>query len=165
MIINLRPMFFLTMSWNTTCGWQLGFTQYVSCAIVYANDHKSETHVLSDYVLKYNLRMVTRIHSECKLCYCVYTNDRNLRPMFFLLDYALKHNLWMVTWIRSACKLCYCVHTHVLSNYILKHNLWMVTRIHSGGKLCYCVCVNDKKSGTHVLSDYVLDGDLDSLRR
>ena len=32
---NLRPMFFLTMPWNTTCGWWLGFTQRVSYAIVY----------------------------------------------------------------------------------------------------------------------------------
>ena len=55
--------------------------------------------------------MVTRIHSACKFCYYVHTNDRNLRPMFFS-DHALKNNLWIVTRIHSACKLCYYVHTN-----------------------------------------------------
>ena len=86
---NPRSMFFLTIPWNTTCGWWLGFTQPVSFAInsVHTNDNNLRPiFFLTIYALKHNLWMGTRIHSARKLCYSYYvhTNNRNLRPIFSL---------------------------------------------------------------------------------
>ena len=60
--------------------------------------------------MEHNLWIVIRFHSVCKLCYCVHTNDRNLRP--YSSNYILQHNVWMLTWIHSGCKLYYNVHTY-----------------------------------------------------
>ena len=87
-------MFFPIMPGNTTCGWSLGFTQFVSCAIVYVhtNDHNLRPMFFPTMSLFFltmswnNLCMVTRIHSACKFCYYLYTNDRNLIPIFILTN-------------------------------------------------------------------------------
>ena len=81
---NPGPMFSLTMPWNTTYGWWFKFTQHVSCAIVYTPMIIIRDPCSFWLCFEHNLWMVTWIHSDCKLCYCVHTNDHNLRPMIFL---------------------------------------------------------------------------------
>ena len=69
---------------KTTCAWWLGFTQIVSYAIMYT-PMIIIWHPWS-LTMPWNTTLwtVTRIHSVCKLCYYVHTNDHNLRPTFFL---------------------------------------------------------------------------------
>ena len=137
---NLKPMFFLTMSWNNL--WMVTWIHSV-CKLCYYN-HTNNHNVKPTFfpTMPWNTTCVWWSRRQVMLF---------LWTSIIIIWYPYCFWLYLGTQlvdgrIHSACKLCYqyFVHTNLRPIlYTLKHNLWMVTWIHSGGKLRLFVCTND----------------------